>query len=204
MRRLSVRISLDRSNTESRGGAMSVQELLAVVPPPADPIDIGNADIIQSVQRSLGVALPSDLLDLSRAYGTGVFKDSNRLTFWVYNPFADAYLEKITEASDIMREVKEMEGDEFPQEVWPKVPGLLPCCSDDNGCEILFHTIGHPDSWPLILRAPRTPYYEQVDLPLSTFLAKVISRQIRCYLWADQPGEIPFFSDPVSFKQYKV
>src|SRR5690349_10070071 len=58
--------------------------LVRAVPPPAKPVNAGNADSFVAVESHFSRKLPSDYKELIGAYGTGCWKGF----LWVLNPFA--------------------------------------------------------------------------------------------------------------------
>jgi hypothetical protein len=70
---------------------MSVAELMAVVPPPAQPRDIGDLTAWSAAEASIGTRLPTDFRDFVLRYGTGVFNDPGRLCIFPRNPLAPGF-----------------------------------------------------------------------------------------------------------------
>jgi len=165
---------------------MAIQDLLQVVECPQRPIDRGSDEEWRSLQQHLGLGLPSDWHDFGRYYGTGRFRDNDRLIMNVFNPFASNVLHEIGQYCDFFREAKGIIGpDEVPYGIFPERPGLLPWGDDHSGGRLCWLTIGPPDQWPVIVNPPRDNYYEQFDMPMTSFLAACFRREITCVLWAD-------------------
>src|SRR5258708_26087404 len=96
-----------RDFLQATEAAMSIEELVAVVPPPDQPNESGPLEAISAVESALGTSLPKDVVDFGIRYGTGMFAD----TVEVFNPFSSKYLESVREVSDLYRDLKRAEGD---------------------------------------------------------------------------------------------
>jgi hypothetical protein len=64
--------------------AEAIARLTALVPPPAEPVETGEAGRWGEVEAALGTALPSDYKALIGTYGSGRFGDF----LYLFNPFA--------------------------------------------------------------------------------------------------------------------
>jgi hypothetical protein len=164
---------------------MSLKELAKVIAPPATPLNGGNAKLRVAVEAKLKTPLPPDYWEFASHYGSGAFNDPGRLVINVFNPFATDYLssmkERLSGLRDYFKEVEFFFDDEeregFP--LHPKVPGLLPWGSDDNGNQLFWYTDGSPDEWPVVFYAhDGDSLLERFDLSMTSFLAKAFSRTI--------------------------
>jgi hypothetical protein len=54
-----------------------------------------------------------------------------------------------------------------------------------DGSLLCWLTEGKPDDWPIILLSPERTSFQQLALPMTTFLALAFTRQIRTILWND-------------------
>ena len=61
----------------------TVDDLIALAPPPEWRIDAGSPDGWDQVERTLGTALPEDYKLIINIYGSGNFND----LFYLFNPF---------------------------------------------------------------------------------------------------------------------
>jgi hypothetical protein len=176
---------------------MSVAELMEVVPPPARPRDSGDSPAWNGAEAKIGTPLPSDFRDFEFRYGTGVFNDPGRLCIFTRNPLAPDFESQFRSDCNWLREMKECaELDEFPYEVFPRLPGLILWGDDDNGCMFFWLTEGHPDKWPVQVTPPHGYFWERFELPMTSFLAQAFSRRQTCVPW-NQPE---FFSGPRPLK----
>ena len=115
-------------------------------------------------------------------YGTGHFGD----TIQVYNPASPSYFATIEEACSVYRDLRISEGEQFvPHEVFPASPGLFPWGDDVNGHMMFWLTEGDADHWPIVLLTVDGES-EQLNLPMTTFLAKILSCEMDCVIWDAQ------------------
>src|SRR5438874_1476982 len=56
---------------------MSLSELMAVVSPPQNPIEIGNESQLVAIEEKMGTRLPDDYRAFAEKFGTGRFTDSD-------------------------------------------------------------------------------------------------------------------------------
>lgn len=151
---------------------MSIDELVAVVKPPAQPLEAGPVECWNEIQEKLGTKLPDDLRDFGLTYGTGSF---SKLGIRVFNPFAAVFLQWIEEEVGAWRDLKAAEGEEeIPFGVFPESPGLLPWGKDNNGNGLFWLAEGNPEQWPIIVRG-EPPKYARFELPLTSFLAQAFT-----------------------------
>lgn len=163
---------------------MSIAELTSIVSPPISPVDAGPDELRQTVERSLGLQLPSDFIDISTAYGSGMFADGQ---FWCLNPFASWYRSNVEQICEIFSKIKAMEGDGLiPYDIFPAQDSLFPWGCESNGHGMFWLTRGKSDEWPIILFNRDTSEFEELKMPVSTFLSKVFSCELRCILWSDE------------------
>jgi hypothetical protein len=174
---------------------MSIEELLLVVEPPAQPIEAGTHSDFQTIEKKLGICLPPDYRDIGLCYGSGAFVDPGRMKVEVYNPFSAKYFEKVTSNSHFLQEMKNIEEEEVPYNIYPENPGLFLWGWDDNGWNLCWFTEGRPDQWPILVSNSRKIRFEKIDLSITSFLAGCFSRRINHFMWP-----LPFFSGPEKVK----
>jgi SMI1-KNR4 cell-wall len=182
---------------------MSVAELMAVVPPPTQPRDVGDLGAWSAAEARIAVRLPTSYRDFVFRYGTGVFNDPGRLCIFPRNPLAPGFDAHFRDDCDFVREMKELaERDEFPYGAFPPAPGLILWADDDNGCMFFWLTEGDPDRWPILVTPPRCYFWERFELSITSFLAQAFTRRLTCVPW-QQPE---FFSGPrpVKFAQERA
>jgi hypothetical protein len=168
---------------------MPIDDLLAVVPPPSQPLEAGDASRILEVRAKVGLDLPPDYLEIARYYGSGFFVDAERLSIRVLNPFSSRYTSILADELEILKELKEMGDDEVPFPIHPAVPGLLPWGTDVNGGSLYWLTQGKPSEWSIFANPIRDEYFEEHKMDTTSFLAKAFTRQITCVMWQDNPED---------------
>jgi len=159
---------------------MAIHELLAVVPPPVDPIDTGSQAQWEALLEELGTALPDDLRDIGHHYGSGAFAQGE---IQVFNLFQKEYREIIASQCQILRETKDgLEPEEIPYAIFPESPGLFPCGRDNNGNKLTWLTSNNPGDWTIVV-IDEGDGCEHWKYSLTTFLAKAFTNEITCSSW---------------------
>lgn len=163
---------------------LSYDELALIVTPPETPTAVPAKLNWNPIERELGVPLPSDYKAFVGGYGSGLLGSFIR----VFNPFdTDEYMSLIPSAKricQIRRELKNSEGDaEVPFDIHPETPGLLPWGNDENGNGLYWLTEGDADNWPCVVGAGRDRRWQQFDMPMTTFLKRALTGEIKCEIW---------------------
>lgn len=150
--------------------------LIQAAPPPLAPIEAGNPQWWDAVERSLGTALPADYKRLIDVYGTGDFND----LIVVLSPFAAppddllSMVETLLEPYRLGRDGLMPEHCPFP--AYPEPGGLLPVAIDTHGGTIFWFTQGPPDEWTLVHYDLHSNYdYQRYPMSLVAFLAGWLS-----------------------------
>lgn len=165
---------------------MSLGELVKLVPPPAAPVFAGPIERRAEIEAELGLTLPQDIVDYALVYGSGGFYRQ----FAVLNPFDPNYMTWVRDISDLFREMKVINGDEYyPYPIYPNRPGLLRWGTDLDGDQMFWLTEGPSDSWPLILwdrdSGPEESW-QRLDMTVTEFLVGIFSNTIQCVLWGPE------------------
>ena len=173
---------------------MAIEELLAVIPPPENPLETEDNGAWERAQEIVGTKLPQDYLDYGLNYGTGVFCHF----FGVINPLYKSYESTVNYNLEVTKECSSFR--DYPYKVFPDSPGLLPWGGDELGHVFHWLTEGDPESWPVVIESHEGGI-ERIEVSLTTFLAKAFSNEIR-------PKDIwyrPFENDELIFvpKTYK-
>jgi SMI1-KNR4 cell-wall len=142
---------------------MAIDSLLALVPPPADPIDaVGDWS---PAEAEFGVVFPGDFKELIRLYGTGVFLSS----LLIYNPLTREGRAEIQSHLETLRVLRD--ACELSLIIHPEKPGLLPWGGDSNGNIFCWWTEGNADEWDSVQvghEEEENPH--RVSVPITTFL----------------------------------
>jgi len=167
---------------------MSIHRLTALVPPPAQPSEVGSPERWQQTEQQLGTPLPSDYRDFVFTYGSGLFARFYR----VYNPFAaseyTALVPSVERTLFAIREKKAKWPEEVPYRLHPERPGLLPWGNDENGSEYYWLTEGPPHSWFVVSENVRGEGFREYGRCMTDFLAEVLLGKIRA-LAGDYPQD---------------
>lgn len=161
---------------------MSLNDLAAVVAPPAVPLDSGSDMLWREIQGGLGVELPPDLFDYVKAYGTGCFCDGE---IKILNPFWEYYRHIFDNELSIVAEIKQNEPADVPFGIYPDKPGLVPWGYDDNANQAFWLTEGNASQWPILLKDQDCKWERWDGLSMTTFLARAFTKSIKCLFWGD-------------------
>ncbi|WP_165233385.1 hypothetical protein [Aquisphaera insulae] len=175
------------------GSSFTVDDLIALAPPPEWRVDAGSPGAWGRIEAELRTPLPEDYKLFINVYGTGIFND----LFFTFNPFAwndgmnllwqsgaPQCFEEDAEPGRVHRlgsrlEHHESRRAEFPDSTptfppYPEPGGLLPLGGDTNGGAAYWLTEGRPDDWHLILVHDDFDF-ERHPMPLVEFLVRWLS-----------------------------
>ncbi len=166
---------------------MAIDELTAVVPPPAD--SGFEEEVWDEVEEWLGFPLPADYREFARTYGNGTFCDTFLMVYCPSSSF-DSY-RGLVEYQASARPTHE----DAAYRRHPSRPGLLIWGGDENGNRLHWLTDGDPDSWPVVAESHERDF-ERFDTCMTSFLAGAFRNEIRPrHIWY-QPfdeSELEFF-----------
>lgn len=164
--------------------------LVAMVPPPEEPFEIGDVEGFARVETELGLELPDDYKRAIQTYGSGQWQE-----FWtILNPFRENEFTNLViqcqnrrpmkwSALDAERAIREAQG-KYPHPIYPEAGGILPWAITDNGGRFFWLTDGQPKNWPTVYYANRSPAFEVYRMPCTELLYKAVA------------GELPIFEGP--------
>ena len=177
---------------------MAIAELMALVAPPAAPVEAGSPQGWAVIEEALRTVLPDDYKALVNRYGLGRFGG-----YAVpLNPFLrpPGYLH-LVESGRAVLEDYEAGRAEFPEfhppfPAFPAPGGLLPWGRDENAGLLCWRTLGPPEAWTVVLLDSH--YSENcVAHPVSAtgFLAGWLSGRLEVRFWPEDvgPQECPLF-----------
>ncbi|MFF7591359.1 SMI1/KNR4 family protein [Kitasatospora purpeofusca] len=158
----------------------TIDDLLALVPPPTNPID-ASGDWTQ-VENALGLELPSDFKSLIGSYGLGQFVDF----ITPLTPFGsrNRLLQSAQQLLETERPFREANPDECPYPYFPEAGGLLEWAGTDNGDRLCWVTGGHPDTWTVVAWNPRGCYYDAHETGAAGFLHGWLSGRLNTTVFA--------------------
>lgn len=169
--------------------------------PPAHPQETGTPKAWTKLETRLGIPLPPDYKTLIDVFGTGSFADF----ITVYNPFTQIESFNLLYALDTLHQANRktrMIGDPAwsalrPFGLYPAPAGLLPWgCTANLGEGFFWQIQGPPQTWETIFYNLRTGEYEVWKYPLTEFLYRLFTRQIRSVLL---PEEFPPQDTAITF-----
>ena len=171
---------------------MSINLLTNVIEPPQKAVE-AKGDW-SAVESELGISVPDDYKDFIETYGTGRFDDFLN----VLNPFSKIdNLNLIIQKEpilDSLAELRDTFGEDIPYNLFPAANGLLPFAGTDNGDTLFWQTNEQPDQWTIVVKDSREPEYQEYKENITSFLAKLFSREIICKIFPkDFPSSAPTF-----------
>lgn len=168
----------------------TIDDLVALVPPPTHPID-ASGDWKQA-EDALGLELPADFKALIGSYGLGQFVDF----ITPLTPFGsrDLLLQSAQRLLESERPFREANPDKCPYPYYPEAGGLLEWAGTDNGDRLCWVTDGRPDSWTVVAWNPRGWYYDAHDTGAVDFLHGWLSGQLNTTVFAaNKHATAPWF-----------
>jgi hypothetical protein len=163
---------------------VAIDDVVALVPPPANPNQIGTLDEWRAVERELGLAFPTDYQEFVLTYGTGMFATE----YAVFNPFAGTkYLQRVRYLCEIEADFRRKFPNRVPYAVYPEPGGVFLWGNDQNGNYYGWLTAGPPDRWPVVTNEVRGHGYREHGCSMTDYLAGVLRGQIDPLI-GDFPG----------------
>lgn len=153
---------------------MSIEALLEVVPPPAEPFE-AFAGPWEPIESELGTALPQDYKDFVRIYGSGYFME------FLGVPVPGSKNPNTRFESGVAltcQTFADWDGDELPYPMWPAPGGLIPFGSTDNGDFLFWLPQGAPDDWRVVVWDRGMLEFEVLDCGLTDFLAGLATSDV--------------------------
>ncbi len=160
---------------------MAIEDLISVMPAPDVPIEAHGAPWA-SVESAIGTALPDDYKSFIERYGSGRIN----CFLWIFNPFSQRpYVNLGSQISlklDALKTLARDFGEKCPYPLFPEDDGLLPLGITDNGDVIHWLRRGEPNDWKIVVNEARGPRYEEFDGDVTSFLRRMLTREIECSL----------------------
>ena len=119
-----------------------IEELIRLVPPPAEPKNVPSAEEWVQYEAALGSAFPSDYKQIINTYGEGWFAG------WLMLSLPKTIIDNMQPLGELLGMT--MSRWESPYSFYPRENGLLHCGTDDGNSFFTWKTLGPPDSWTLI------------------------------------------------------
>lgn len=136
---------------DQRDALKAVARLIELVPPPADPLEIGSAEEWNAVEKWLGVELPADYRTLCQHYGSGVFRHDGDEDYFL-NPFSPVYEPSIEHWLEDLRSRRAARTGHhpFPFPVFPDLPGVFPIGNQEYIRELYYLVHEDRSGWSIL------------------------------------------------------
>lgn len=175
---------------------MPLNLLTDILFPPELPIE-NHGSLWPEVEHELEARLPHDYKTFIDSYGTGKINSF----ILIFNPFStNQYVNLKDQAHRQLDALRTLikGGESCPYPLFPEPGGLLPVGITDNGDVIHWLTKGSSDAWSVVVNDSRSPEYEEFDCDLTSFLASILTRDIRSKIFPESfPNTQPRF-EPIS------
>ncbi len=151
---------------------MSLEQLLQIVPAPADPVATGSRERWYEVEARLGSQLPTDYKNFIATYGAGEFRGF----LGVLSPYSRR--SNLLDRHNQLRHIIEQEaGLDFPI-LFPKTSGLLLCGADENGNQLFWRTGSSPETWPVVYASAEFLDVDEYQMTLTDFLVEWLTGRV--------------------------
>ncbi len=161
----------------------SIEKLIKLEPPPANPTARGTPDRWRAAEDRLGLRLPNDYKALIDLYGAGHWVNfleiMNPFQSWQHAQAPDFYTwaQKRLHGLDDGPKLRPGYSAAFVEHPTPN--GLFPFGYDDNSGTLCWQVSGQPDSWRIVcLDRNMSERFDQFDMSLTGFLVALINGEI--------------------------
>src|SRR5947209_1072608 len=147
--------------------APSLDRLIASIPPPQHPSGVSGS--WDTVERELGLILPSDYKRFISTYGTG--------GFFPFELFVWNLLEERIDAGFILSQnefAHDAEDDSLTMPELERRTPLFPFGADGVGSEFFWARSGSPDKWYVVIVKGGLKFHRLPDLGLTDFLVALL------------------------------
>ena len=161
---------------------MSIEELTAIVKPPKRPVQVGSDSQWRKICAKLGVVFPHDYRDYCRTYGSGAFLGGE---IYIFNAFDPEFVDVFESQQDRVQAFHEVY--DMPYPAFPTLPGAIKLGGDGLGNDLLYLARPRPQPWGILTVENEQEGNPDIhEMPLTTFLARIFSRILRCNIWNDE------------------
>ena len=151
---------------------MTIETLLKVLPPPAEPFETFDGPW-EPIEAALGVVVPQDYKDFVRIFGNGSFLDflmvliprSRSYNLWI--------VPSVRRAREMFRGL-----DDVPYTLWPHPQGLILCGGTDDGDSLFWLPRPAPEPWSIVVWDRGFGEFETFECDLTDFLAGLVTGEI--------------------------
>lgn len=160
-----------------------LDELTAVIPPPANPvIKLTDADWLRQYGL-IGTRLPSDFALVYKTYGLGWFNSrSHRWSASLHLHFS-GFVWSAADRLTALRLIKERRPKNVPFPLYWEPNGLLPWGYMRGDIDLCWRVRGElVDNWRIVVLRAVSGKYEEFEMSAIQFLARVIAGSVTCSL----------------------
>lgn len=159
---------------------MSIDQLLSVRKPPANPVEAGLISEWAKIEEEIGTQLPIDYKQYISIFGTGGFSKADFTFLFPFNPFSKRYTlqEWQEDTLWVYEECRHSTPEICIFNAFPEKNGLLPWGRTDNGDALFWLTKGPPDFWDVVVFDGKYMEYVHYNLTMTGFLASWLSGEI--------------------------
>jgi hypothetical protein len=162
---------------------MTIERLMAVMPPPTAPSETFRGPW-EPIEAEIGRELPRDYKDFVRLYGGGYFMRA----VMIYVAGATTWGARLEpHVPLICRTFATLGDDQLPYRLWPEADGLIPFGATNCGDYIFWLPQGDASSWKVVVWGRGLGSFEVFECDATDFLAGLASGQI-------MPEEFPELS----------
>ncbi|MCR9120241.1 MAG: SMI1/KNR4 family protein [bacterium] len=185
---------------------MSIEELVKLMPPPAEPLFPGSDALWRDAEAALGIQFPKDYIEFKTKYGAGlVVHETER--FYLSHPFGPEGLDVSGHRLDIEHlhllsegfyfdlDPDALDDDEPIYTAFENGTGLFPIGSDTNSRILCWHVDPSRELWDIVGFYPDEPEFECFKMPITVFLSTLLAGKLDSQTWQE-----PFFKDPASLE----
>lgn len=152
----------------------TLQKLVALMPPPAKPIDTGDAASWAAAEKALGTSLPEDYKRFFGVYGVvGINRDlvfADPIDYDNENIGLGPRLDFERLFQERRKRLEKLRDKVRP--VWPEPGGILPIARTDSGDSLCYATRGKPSEWRVVALS-REGEFEELGCGLTEFLLRL-------------------------------
>ncbi len=170
----------------------SLDRLIALVPPPPNPVGTGTPALWQEFETKIGTVVPEDYKQLIDVYGTGRFSElidvfSPFYKPWSWHELHDAVTGRYTFKQDVWPE----DAPDLP--VFPTPGGLLTWGQDEFNAPFFWRTRGEPHEWSIVVfDSTYGPVYMEYEVTVTEFLLGFIVGEITVLKYVEPLNEATF------------
>jgi len=154
-----------------------IKSLKKVMEPPLSPVEIGDKEKWDNLEKKLNIVFPKDYKEFINTYGTGGIGDF----LWVLNPFSENtyqnLLEEMQRFQNAYVELKEEFRIDYPRQTFPNKNSLLIWGGTDNGDYLFWVYNKDLLEWKVGI-FEKDGEEDIFDMNMSTFLERLVKNEI--------------------------